>query len=329
MAACRVLDDSGPLSLGRGPGRGCPTNEAPSAQNPRADGMRVKKTDTWTSPTEVTKYFYDGQMGVEDVWDDGTDELVTRYGIGARGIEVISKIENGGSETFGFPVYDTHGNMLATLGRSGSSYTTGNWQTYDVWGSVRSGSSSEEQGYVADLGHRADPESFLTYMRARYYEPHTGRFISQDLSRDGSNWYVYATNCPTSKVDESGNSAKWSAAWYWFGLAFATMSFLSALSSSPPMVIAAGVFAIMAVTAFSLSLGSSIADSNAGPDAKELLNAGLAGMTAAFVGLIGYIVGLVRKSHYLTASRAYAAAIVGITFTYALMILGAILNIDN
>jgi RHS repeat-associated protein len=179
----------------------------------RADGMRVKKFNNWVDPDETTKYFYDGQMGIEDVWDDGTDDLVTRYGIGARGIEVISKIENGGSETFGFPLYDTHGNMLATLGRSGSSFTTGNWQSYDVWGSVRSGSSSEQQGYVANLGHRSDPESFLTYMRARYYEPMTGRFVSEDKANDGSNWFVYARNMPTCAIDLTGKSASviWAA----------------------------------------------------------------------------------------------------------------------
>jgi RHS repeat-associated protein len=185
--------------------------------------MRVKKHNTWVSHDETTGYRYDGQMRVEDVSPlstpgergrgEGsksgspfqTDELVTRYGIGARGIEVISK-DDGGGEVFGFPIYDTHGNMLATLGRDGSSYTTGNWQTYDVWGSVRSGSSSEEQGYVANLGHRSDPESYLTYMRARYYEPHTGRFVSQDPAYDGFNCFVYAGNDPTNCLDYSGRS---------------------------------------------------------------------------------------------------------------------------
>ena len=225
----------------------------------RADGMRVRKTNTWASPTEVTKYFYDGQMGIEDVWDDGTDELVTRYGIGARGIEVISKIENGGSETFGFPLYDTHGNMLATLGRSGSSYTTGNWQSYDVWGSVRSGSSSEQQGYVANLGHRADPESFLTYMRARYYEPMTGRFVSQDPARYGSNWFVYASNMPSALVDSTGrwpeddsfdpiyffNMSKWTMS-YWINIATLPIRLIIAfaLKGWAGVAVAASLFAV-------------------------------------------------------------------------------------
>jgi hypothetical protein len=115
----------------------------------------------------VTDYFYDGQMPIMEVHDDGTDVTVKKTGIGARGIDQITTKVNSGSETFAYPIYDTHGNMVATLARSGSSFTLGNEQSYDVWGSVRSGSSSEEQGYVANLGHRADPESFLTYMRAR------------------------------------------------------------------------------------------------------------------------------------------------------------------
>ena len=172
----------------------------------RADGMRTAKWRTTLSSSEETMFFYDGQMGVQDTWTDGTDTVVTKYGVGARGIDVITKKVNSGSEAFGYPVYDTHGNMVATLARSGSnSYSVGNVQWYDVWGGVRSGSSTEDQGYVANLGHRRDGESGLTYMRARYYEPGTGRFISEDRAMDGRNWYSYCDNSPTTKVDPSGN----------------------------------------------------------------------------------------------------------------------------
>ncbi|KAA0239949.1 MAG: hypothetical protein EDM74_02415 [Armatimonadetes bacterium] len=43
---------------------------------------------------------------------------VMRYGIGARGIDFLTKSVDGGAETVGFPLYDGHGNMIATLGRS-------------------------------------------------------------------------------------------------------------------------------------------------------------------------------------------------------------------
>gem|GEM_PF-6689855 len=37
--------------------------------------------------------------------------------------------------------------------------------------------------YCANLGHKQDDESGLIYIRARYYEPGSGRFISQDTYR--------------------------------------------------------------------------------------------------------------------------------------------------
>jgi RHS repeat-associated protein len=171
----------------------------------RADGMRTYKVDTTGDNTE-TWYFHDGQMCVQDTSDDGTDVTVTKYGVGARGIDVITRKVNSGSETFGYPLYDTHGNMVATLARAPTNdFTTGNAKSYGVWGGDRSGSSSVDQGYVANLGHRTDSESDLQYMRARYYEPSTGRFISEDKGLDGSNVYIYCQNDPVNRVDFDGN----------------------------------------------------------------------------------------------------------------------------
>ncbi|MEW5884230.1 MAG: RHS repeat-associated core domain-containing protein, partial [Armatimonadota bacterium] len=81
-----------------------------------------------------------------------------------------------------------------------------NQRSYDVWGGVRSGATSgfPNTRYVANLGHKQDDESDLIYMRARYYEPWTGRFISEDPARDGGNWFVYATNNPVGNVDTDG-----------------------------------------------------------------------------------------------------------------------------
>jgi hypothetical protein len=49
-----------------------------------------------------------------------------------------------------------------------------------------------------------DDESGLTYMRARYYEPWTGRFVSEDPSMDGYNWYRYCENDPVNRADANG-----------------------------------------------------------------------------------------------------------------------------
>jgi len=46
----------------------------------------------------------------------------------------------------------------------------------------------------------------MVYLRARYYDPSTGRFISEDPIRDGYNWYVYCSNNPIRYIDPWGLS---------------------------------------------------------------------------------------------------------------------------
>ena len=41
-------------------------------------------------------------------------------------------------------------------------------------------------------------------MRARYYEPGSGRFISEDSSADGRNWYAYCHGDPVNRIDSNG-----------------------------------------------------------------------------------------------------------------------------
>ena len=44
----------------------------------------------------------------------------------------------------------------------------------------------------------------MTYIRARFYEPSSGRFITKDSVRDGFNWYSYCNGNPVGYVDWSG-----------------------------------------------------------------------------------------------------------------------------
>jgi RHS repeat-associated protein len=201
----------------------CANATSGSTYSYRADGQRIEKVDgvtlSWTGNREsghydtnyatsrpTYRYFYDGQMGIEDDYNpSGTVTVVNRYALGARGIDRVEKYADS-TTTYGYPIYDGHGNMRTTLARSGSSYSTGTFKTYDVWGSVRSGGDSGDpaQKYVANLGHVNDPESGLIYMRARYHEPATGRFISEDPNEAGWNWFIYCGNDPVNFDDSSG-----------------------------------------------------------------------------------------------------------------------------
>jgi RHS repeat-associated protein len=172
----------------------------------RLDGMRVGKLAGSTGTT--TTYAYDGQMGFEDEDRSGTGATVTEYGLGARGIDYIAA-NNGIKTTVGFPLYDSHGDMVCCLFRGvNGAYSLDNERSYDAWGSVREGGATgDPKGrYSANLGHKADDESGLIYMRARFLEPQSGRFISQDPHFNGSNYFVYADNDPVGKVDRTGNN---------------------------------------------------------------------------------------------------------------------------
>jgi RHS repeat-associated protein len=96
---------------------------------------------------------------------------------------------------------DGHGNLVRLMAPN---YTLSAFQWRGVWGEVQ-GSLGTGRGYCANLG-RPEDETGLVYMRARYYEPATGRFISEDLARDGVNWYLYASGNPTNRMDPSGHN---------------------------------------------------------------------------------------------------------------------------
>ena len=139
-----------PASLGRMLYAATPSGG--SSDYYRADGQRIEKVAnaslSWTQWTRTsgqydlnlatsgasTRYFYDGQMGMEDDYNpSGSVTKVNRYGLGARGIDRIEHWD-GSSTSYAYPIYDGHGNARAMLYRSGTSYGTQNWRTYDVWG---------------------------------------------------------------------------------------------------------------------------------------------------------------------------------------------------
>ncbi len=78
------------------------------------------------------------------------------------------------------------------------------------------GDSVSELGPMADTEHLMytgkdlDEDTGLYYFNARWYDPGTGRFISEDPARFGSNWYRYAASNPLKYFDPTGlNEVSW------------------------------------------------------------------------------------------------------------------------
>lgn len=86
--------------------------------------------------------------------------------------------------------------LADTAGNTAASYI------FDAYGN-----QSEENTVYNPFGYRGeytDSESGLVYLRARMYDPETGRFINEDPARDNYNWYVYCGNNPIMLIDPSG-----------------------------------------------------------------------------------------------------------------------------
>jgi RHS repeat-associated protein len=167
----------------------------------RADGMRVEKQVVGGL---TTKYVYDGQTVIGEMRSDGTKRW---YVPGAMGYVCrIDEDANGQILARDYFVYDGLGSCRALVSSNGIVVAK---YDYDVYGSVRGqeGQRANSFKYVAQIGHPTDEETGLIYMRARYYDPEIGRFISEDPGFNRVNWYQYADGNPVNRLDGNGRSS--------------------------------------------------------------------------------------------------------------------------
>ncbi len=90
--------------------------------------------------------------------------------------------------------------------------------SYDAWGKLLSTTGSlastiGKQNPFRYRGYYYDSESGLYYLNSRYYDPNTGRFISEDgqfnsdIGLTGNNLFTYCNNNPTNMHDSDGYKA--------------------------------------------------------------------------------------------------------------------------
>ena len=185
------------------------------------DGLRRQSTVNGTTSNfamdcdSVVRSQVAGEDGVQKTWLHG-----------ARGPEY----ERSGSGDPVWYLYDGLGSVVGTANGSGSLISG---RSYDVYGAVRSltGGSGPAHKWNGQLGHSSEDESGLTYMRARYFDPNTGRFESEDPSGRESNLLAYARSNPTTRTDRDGrlSAEAWQADPIVYSVLFTAMA-VSALS---------------------------------------------------------------------------------------------------
>ncbi|KAF1084288.1 tRNA(Glu)-specific nuclease WapA precursor [Sporotomaculum syntrophicum] len=163
------------------------------------EGLRTKKA----TPSSTTRYHYDNTGRV--ITESNAGGYVTAQTI--WGNQALAR-KVGGS--YYYYLYNGHGDVTKVIDQTGNIV---NSYTYDEWGNILSQQEQLPQP-LKYAGEYYDDESGLYYLRARYYDPTVGRFISRD-SNEGSitnplslNLYVYCYSNPLNYLDPTGHSAK-------------------------------------------------------------------------------------------------------------------------
>ena len=156
-------------------------------------GQRVKRVAGGVE----TRYITAGGTVLAEM--DANNNITAYY---VYGLGLISKVTPSGSA-----YYYHYDNLGSTVAMTDSSGNIVNKYAYDPYGKVLSQVEgiSNPFKYVGAFGVM-DEGNGLLYMRARYYDPATGRFISKDPIgwAGGLNLYAYTGNNPVNYADPLG-----------------------------------------------------------------------------------------------------------------------------
>lgn len=97
-------------------------------------------------------------------------------------------------------MYDGHGNLV----QQNRGTTVENVTRYDAYGNKIEKSGTTNDTPFGYGGEYLDKESRLIYLRNRYYDSESSRFISEDPIKDGVNWYSYCGGNPVMFWDLLG-----------------------------------------------------------------------------------------------------------------------------
>ncbi len=168
------------------------------------DGNRVAKTVGGVT----TRYLVDDlnptgyPQVVEELTGSGSGTVVRQY---TYGLERISEnvVNGNGVWVPTFYGYDGAGSV-----RQLTNYATGqitDTYDYDAFGNKVNSTGSTPNNYLY-RGEQYDSDLGLYYLRARDYNPATGRFLNVDpMAGDGQRRYQYAGADPVDGADPSGN----------------------------------------------------------------------------------------------------------------------------
>ena len=178
----------------------------------RHDGLRVRKQ----TAAGTTKFIYDGQKYLLETDASDTINRVLTSEPMAYGNLVSQRVKSGAVWTPYYHHFDALGSTRQMTNSAGSIV---NSYAYTAWGEAVGALTSESIAnffrWVGLLGYFFDDEADTYYVRARHYDPGTGRWLSQDPIKyrgNKRNLFDYVDGRPTTWTDPSG---LWGLRWSW------------------------------------------------------------------------------------------------------------------
>lgn len=170
-----------------------PTLEASYRYN--ASGLRAGKTVNGDTEQQFT-WSADGGLPLLLAEHQGAETTYLIYGPGGQPIAQIDP-----DDTSSWYHHDQLGSVRLTTNASDG--TQASARAYDAYGTTATASGT--QPLLDYAGQYTDPETGYQYLRARYYDPMTGQFLTRDpLVATTEEPYAYGGSSPVNVIDPTG-----------------------------------------------------------------------------------------------------------------------------
>ena len=168
---------------------------------------RLKSSDS-------VNYTYDGKGMLESRAQSGStinyvndgmnivagtkNSQTTAYVRGLRLIELVS------GSTKLYYHHNPHGDVIKLTDANGNVVESYQYDSFGVMTTSNGSNTADNLNIFRYCGEYFDTSSTFLYLRARWYDPSTGTFISEDPIKDNLNWYAYCANNPLNFRDPWG-----------------------------------------------------------------------------------------------------------------------------